>query len=584
MNTVGELSILFGLQPKRAEWRRGEAVIQGLRRAALGLGAIFGAGKLGQALIGFNADIEDAKNQIAGMLALARRTDLTSQLAYANQLYDGLRKRAAELPGTTKDYINMLGLLVQPMAKANMNMEQMQTLVVDTMVAARGLGENWQKAARDISEFINFGKFNAVDTFIRRIMGAAGYEADDKTKAKLKSMSVAQRAAIAMSGVGADAIKELGQRQADSFRGTMDKLKEAVAQFLGNVGLPLFNALKDSLKRANEWLNKNSDAVDDMAKKVGGVLLSAFKSFRGLLNWFADHKDFVIAAIAGITSALMTMGIRAMVAWAMTLGPLGKLMTVLTAGFYVFQKLRDYITDVGAALVAAFSVAVLWKFIPAVKQATTAMQNYGRAAAAAGLAEGAAGVGKKARAAASAASVASEYINREGPGFLGPAGPSQHPSANGFPSAGGDGARKRRFNLGGLWNAGANAAGRAFGVAAAYSIGYEVGKVLKDTLFSGYFQEMERRRKFAADYQKSQENYTITELGKLIEEGRLLQKEGKTVQGERQITFINGDTVITLKGATGEREELIKEFQKVLEDQRERMIREAALVLNGNKK
>lgn len=583
MNTVGELSILFGLQPKRAEWRRGEAVIQGLRRAAIGFGAIFGAGVVGKALIGFNADIEDAKNQIAGMLALARRTELNDQLQYANQLYDGLRKKAAELPGTTKDYINMLGMLVQPMAKANMDMAQMQTLVVDTMVAARGLGEGWQKAARDIGEFINFGKFNAVDTFIRRILGAAGYEADDATKKRLRAMTVQQRAEIAMAGVGAKAIKDLGERQADSFRGRVDKLKEAVQQFLGAVGLPLFEALKDSIKDANVWLIANEKAVGELAKSIGGGLVTTFKGFQGFIKWLMDHKDAAVSALFGISAALLTMGIRAAVAWAMTLGPLGKLMVVLTSGFYIFQKLRDYLTDVGAALVAAFSVAVLWKFIPAVKSATAAMANYGRTAAAAHAA--AAGGG----AARAVGSLAGDYIGREGPGFLGAAGKSHHPSANGFGPAGagavaGGAARAGRWaRLSSAVNAGVTFAGRAFGVAAATQIGWEVGKVLKSTVFSGYFEEMARRRKFADDLQKSQMNYTISELAQKLEEGRLIKKEGKTTEGERYVNFIHGDTLIIIKGSPEGRDEIIKEFEKTIKEQRERMLRDATAVLKGNK-
>ncbi len=373
--TVGELSIVFGLQPDRASWRKGEALINSMRRTALGVAGIFGAGKLGSAMIGFNANVEDSKNQIAGMLALARRSDLNSQLEDSNKLYEGLRQKAAELPGETQDYVQMLGMLTEPMARAGASLEQMQDLTVNTFVAAKGLGEGWQKASRDVGEFINFGKANQVDTFLRRILGSAGYEFDEATKKRLKAMSREQRLAIAMNAMSSKAIKDLGERQANSFTGRMDKLKEQTKQFLGRVGLPLFKALGEAIQSANAWLKAHSKEVQEVADKIGGALVGAFKAAGTAINWLIDHKDIVIAALKGIASAFFLMGVRAAWAWMMTLGPLGKIIGLATTGWYLFGKLRDALGDVGAAMTAAFgmlAVGMIWRWIGAVRAAAAA--------------------------------------------------------------------------------------------------------------------------------------------------------------------------------------------------------------------
>jgi hypothetical protein len=117
---------------------------------AAGLGAAFGVRGLGKALVGFNANVETAKNSIASMMAFAKGSTVVSELENASKLYDGLRKRAAELPGSTAEYVAMLAQLAQPLSKAGASLDAMEDVTVRSFVLSRGLNENWQKSARDL--------------------------------------------------------------------------------------------------------------------------------------------------------------------------------------------------------------------------------------------------------------------------------------------------------------------------------------------------------------------------------------------------------------------------------------------------
>jgi hypothetical protein len=264
---VAELYALFSFKPDLTSIRQTNRAIRSVRYGLMSIAGFMGGRFLAKSMLGFNSSIEDSKNQIAGMLALAKKTDLADQIGAANGLYDGLRKAAAELPGETQDYVNMLGMLVQPLANAGTSMKDMEMITVNTMIASRGLGENWQKAARDVSEFVNFGKFNQVDTFIRRMLEPMGFKATDAMKKKLKAMSQQERRDIWLNAMKQKQVAQLGEAQANSYSGRMDKLKEATKQFLGKVGEPLFKAVKETVKELADWLGKNEKKVEASAAR-----------------------------------------------------------------------------------------------------------------------------------------------------------------------------------------------------------------------------------------------------------------------------------------------------------------------------
>ncbi len=362
---VGALNVTLGLLVDKASWKKGDARIDHFRRIGTAVTAIFAGRALGAALIGFNMKVEDSKNQIAAMLSFAKKTSLTDELGNADKMYDSLRKKAAELPGSTQDYVQMLGMITQPLAAAGASMEQMEQFTVNSFVLSKGLGESWQKSARDIREFVNFGKLNAVDTFSRTVLKnvkrhdgkKGGYDAVDKDRAYLKSLSDKQRVKLFEEGIGSKQVQQMIERQANSMSGRVDRFKDAIAQALGRVGEGLFLALKDTLKDIGDWLDKNRDKIKGWADTVGAILATVFKAMRAGFGWLMEHQDILVAFLVAIGAMFAKMAILAMASWLAVAWP----MFAGAGLFYMFTKLHKSLGPIGTAfLVVAVAGAAMW--------------------------------------------------------------------------------------------------------------------------------------------------------------------------------------------------------------------------------
>ena len=362
-----------------------------MRGAAIGLGALFTGGSLAKGMITFNAKVEDAKIQIAGMLALAKKTDVADQVGTANALYENLRKQAAELPGQTEDYINMLGFLVQPMAKAGASMAQMEELTVNAMIASRGLKESWQVAGRDISEFINFGKVNLVDKFLRRMIESTGIVVDDAFKKRARAMTKEQRLQLMLAAHSQKAITQMGEAQKKSFSGQADKLRDSFKQFIGLIGKPLFDTLKVSLTDLNAWLTKNDAKVKAFAQSVGGGLKDAFNAIVTAVRFLVKHGDETIAVLKGVAFALGIVIGKMIGGWIVFAAPIMFVAARVAFLFYIFEKLRDFLkNDLVAAVVTVIAGVMLFN-IGRVTKAVWGMVTAWRAARAAAASTAAVG-------------------------------------------------------------------------------------------------------------------------------------------------------------------------------------------------
>lgn len=401
---VAELKILLGFNVDRGGLSRAQSALGSLRNMAMGLGAAFGIRGIGKALIGFNANVETAKNQIASMLSFAKGTSLTAELTNANTLYDNLRKKAAELPGSTQDYIQMLSMISQPLAGAGASLKQMEDITVRSLVLSKGLGENWQKSARDLRELINFGKLSSVDTFSRTLLSSAGIDANDAGRAKLKGMSKAERLALVEKQLAGPQITSMIDAQAKSFTGRLERLQDTATQILGRIGKKLFDALGPQLAKLAKWLDENQAKIEEWADSVGGAIADAFE-------WLVDNKDTILDVLKSVGIALGILAVRAA---ALALAA-GAPFVILTGLVQLFRELTNYVSPLsaafitlGVAIAGAFSLGKIKAFIAQLQGVAPAAAN--AAGAVNGGAAAGSGMGKLAMIAApiAAASIAND--------------------------------------------------------------------------------------------------------------------------------------------------------------------------------
>ncbi len=300
--TVYDIKLRYTLDDKATKGLAGvERAAAGASRASSGLsgslgrlgGVVVGAFGLraaGSALIGFNSTVEDTKLQIAGMLALSKKTNLSDEVARADKLYASLQKRAASLPGTTADYVAMAGNITQPIIDAGLGMRALEDLTVNATVAAKALGYDAGLAARDIDQAIR-GQFRSTDPFAGKVLGAIGYKGEEGRQ-KFNALGTnEERAAVLQKALMQKQWTQLAEAQGKTFSGVMSTMQDRLQQFLGKVGLPLFQAIGDELGNWNTWIEANQKKVDEIARSVGKGLVDGFRMVKDAIVFLVDHRD-----------------------------------------------------------------------------------------------------------------------------------------------------------------------------------------------------------------------------------------------------------------------------------------------------
>ncbi len=384
---VAELFASFAVKSDRGSFSKAAQSIRQLRNSAITLGAVFGVGALFKGMIGFNASVEDTKRNIAAMLALGSKTTMSSQLENANKLYDSLRKKAADLPGTTEEYALAMAKLTLPIMSAGMGMKELEELTVATVVAAKGGvgGATVKTATTDVLQGIE-GRFSTTDFFLKAILEPLdnGKYVGEAGRKLFKGLSKSMRAKEIQRGLSNPVFAELGRAHGASFTGQVDKAKEAWAQFLGAVGKPVFEKLAEVLTRINKWLAANPEKIKAITDAVGNGLVKAFDALGVVVNWFIENSDFLKDALLTIAVIIGGILLKATLAWAATWGPIFLAVMALVK---IFQFLQEKIGTVGAALTMVFGALLLTRFgavVNIIRTMTMSMLGFRAAAIAAG--------------------------------------------------------------------------------------------------------------------------------------------------------------------------------------------------------
>ncbi len=357
---VASLFSTLGLRVNKGEWQKGDDAI-GRAQSALGSLAKLAAGALAgfsfgaaiKAGIGFNATMEDTRNQIAGMLSLAKHTDMADQLEDTDVLMKSLQERAKKLPGSLNDYTKVLGMIAQPITDAGIGLKDLEDITVGAAVAAKAMSIDLEAGARDVNQAI-MGQFHSTDQLTGRILGSLGYIGEEGRK-RFNDLSKARRAAVLKEALTQRQLTQMADAQSKAASGRWDTFKANVAETLGRVAAPLFAKLSTLLAGANDWLEKNSAAIDTMANVIGTVLGGALDAVVGILGFLTSGGDEAIAALVAIGATILAFVVPALAAmavgWIAAAAPIIAVVAAVAAITYGIIKLIrnwDRVRAVGA--------------------------------------------------------------------------------------------------------------------------------------------------------------------------------------------------------------------------------------------
>lgn len=262
------------------------------RRMAAGVSAYFGIRAGVKHLIGFNANMEQAKIQMAGMIQLSTNMNTAASNTAAVKMVDTLQQKAKASVGTTKDMVDMASMITRPVLAAGLNMEQLANFTASAVVAAKAFGIEAGMAARDI-ESAMMGQLRSVDRFSRALLEPMGFVGDEGRKA-FNELGAAARAAKLEEALGGPAIAAMAQAQAQSFSGVLSTFQDGLQMWLGSVGKPLFQEITAEIRTWNSWIEKNGDKMADTARAFGKGLVDGFRTVKSVIGFMVDHADLLM--------------------------------------------------------------------------------------------------------------------------------------------------------------------------------------------------------------------------------------------------------------------------------------------------
>jgi len=268
-----------------------------LKSSIMGLGAAVTTGLVGvaakRAFIDFNSNLEQARTQMAGMFMQAGTGTWEESLTTSNKLIADFQQLAKQSVGTTKDFVDMASMIVRPITAAGLGMKDIEEFTQGAVIASRAFGIAADVAARDIEGAL-MGQLRSVDRFARSLLEPLGYVGEEG-RSRFNQLSAAERAAELKKGLTSDAIKNMAKAQEFSFEGVTSTLKDNLQMTLGTIGLPLFKAITNEVKKWNEWIAKNPEKIKQFAADFTSALMTGFGYIKKIAGFIVEHKDLLLA-------------------------------------------------------------------------------------------------------------------------------------------------------------------------------------------------------------------------------------------------------------------------------------------------
>jgi hypothetical protein len=298
--TTYDIRLRYLLDDKASKGLKGiEDAAEGASHSTHGLGGAIGAvggmlvGAFGlheaeKALIGFNAEVQNAKIGLSTMLQGNRGGSWEMATNNAERLYNEFQKFSQLTPVTTQDVMQFGNAVAVATFQAGGGMKDFKLLAEQGTVAAQALGMQADYTSREISEML-MGNVNNRMMFAKQILGMA-----NMTEEAFKKLSGHGRMEVIEKVLGGTAMQNATKAYSESFTGVTSTLKDNLQILLGKVGLPLFKAVTAEVQHWNQYIGENQGKIERMAKALGSDLVDGFRMVKDAVMFLVEHKDLLI--------------------------------------------------------------------------------------------------------------------------------------------------------------------------------------------------------------------------------------------------------------------------------------------------
>lgn len=284
---------------------------QGLASQLKGIAALTG-GAIGlasakRAFIDFNAELEGMKIGMASLLQMNIGGYFDEASVRATKLVGDFQQIAKASVGTTKDFTQFGSAIMASVLQANMGLgdtaariNQLKTITKGGVIAATVMGEHPELVSRDIEQWLN-GRLSTVDRFSKKLLAPMGM-----THQQLNAKKPEERLRLLEKALTQPAILEATKAYEQSWLGVSSTMEDTLQMMAGRIGLPLFKAITEEVKKWNEWIERNPEKVEAFAKQVSDLLIGAFGVAKDVFGFIVDHRDLLLILAK---AALMSKGV-----------------------------------------------------------------------------------------------------------------------------------------------------------------------------------------------------------------------------------------------------------------------------------
>ena len=283
---------LGGIDKAARKSAQGTDVLSKSLKRMMAVGAGFFTFKLAKSLlIDYNAELEQARIQMGGLLQMNIGGSWATNQKRANRLVKEFTEDAKKSTATTKDFVDLAGMLTGPLSRAGASLTDIREITKGAVIASRAFGMETEFAARDIEQALA-GTLGRKDRFARALLEPMGYTTE-KWNEMIRGEPTKALDALVKT-FNQPAIKNMAKTQEKSWAGTMSTLKDNLQRTFGKIGLPLMKKISAEFDKLNQWFEKNPEKVNEIAKSVSDALIKGFYAVREGFRFVVRHKSLLM--------------------------------------------------------------------------------------------------------------------------------------------------------------------------------------------------------------------------------------------------------------------------------------------------
>lgn len=260
------------------------------------LGGVYGMGRAVKGVLGLQVELQNAEGSLATLFNSLGGMEISDALGLARTEIQGLRQDAAKGVGELSDYTEAYQRLAAPLMSAGLGTDAIRAFTRQSLTAgfaSRGQ-EGLKLAPMDIVQALTGGAGDRTTPVVIQALSAIGMGADEFNKLDVRAKTDVLMRAFGTFEEGA---KLMGQ----SWDAQMATLGDGVKELIRTATRPLFDRWSQQLQKANAWMEKNSDRLNEMAEKWGPKLVEMWDTLISRAGTYA-----AIVAGAAVAQSLPT--------------------------------------------------------------------------------------------------------------------------------------------------------------------------------------------------------------------------------------------------------------------------------------